>query len=251
MEDLLRKTGLLCGGGPLDAPSRLYVIDVETTGGATTDDVVEIGCLEISLAKQGSPSLSTRRFSYICKPAVEVGPYALAAHGMTTEYLMKAAKYTTGEVLLLLVDFMQGGSGVHESSKWFTAAKEGSRGVASNAMSFVVCGHNIQFDVRFLCAAAERYNVPELTRILGDSPTLCTMAMFSAMYPSLRKKSLAFACEFFGINRNPSAEERMLVIGDLRAKDSSSHHSALTDTFVTAELLLRMLPLVHLTNRGD
>eukprot|EP00758_Cryptobia_borreli_P004748 Tbor_TRINITY_DN4557_c0_g1::TRINITY_DN4557_c0_g1_i1::g.15814::m.15814 len=111
-----------------------------------------------------------------------------------------------------------------------------------------LAAHNLAFDWRFLNAMSSRYNVPMNSIIGQKEDCLCTQRLFRLMYPG-EPYSLQKVCDFLGVDRNPSEYVRHNIIGDIRNKGGNSTHSALTDAYIAAETLLKLVKIGDLAKK--
>jgi exodeoxyribonuclease X len=150
---------------------KLIVIDTETTGVESEDQVVEIG---LSVRSTARPLLRWR-WSSLVRPTVAVHPGARAAHHITDAEL---AEQRTMQELLRERDLPE----LHPE-----AADDGE---------VVLVGHNVSFDVRLL----RQSGVP--TRLL-DVPHICTLRCAREIWPDEEKHSNQFLRYSLGLRVDP------------------------------------------------
>ncbi len=171
------------------------VLDVETTGfAARTDRIVEIAVIRL-----GADGRRLGAYATLLDPGRDVGPTHV--HGISATDVLAAPRF--GDVLGDLAEMLRGA---------------------------IVVGHNVQFDLGFLRAEAERagHALPALA-------SLCTLALGRRFAGDLPRRRLRDCCEDAGI-------------------DLVDAHSALGDASATAELLLTYLARargVGITSLGE
>ncbi len=171
------------------------VFDVETTGLSVLggDRIIEIAGMKIKDSKKIDD------FHALINPERDIPPAASRVNGITSEMVEGAA--TASEALPKFLDFI---------------------GEAC------LVGHNIKFDLDFLC-----YQLALLgKRINTRVPTLDTLKMARTLAPGLQRYKLWFVAQSFGIE-----------IGEL--------HRAMADVELTAAVLNKLLELAEVDKVDD
>ncbi|ORW11360.1 hypothetical protein AWC14_18875 [Mycobacterium kyorinense] len=142
------------------------VVDLETTGGAATDAITEIGAVKV----RGGEVLG--EFATLVDPQRDIPPQIVRLTGITTAMVCDAP--TIGAVLPAFLEFSRGA---------------------------VLVAHNARFDVGFLRAAAERCGIP-----WSRPQVLCTVRLARRVLsreeaPSVRLAALA---RLFAIANQPT-----------------------------------------------
>ncbi|ORV12663.1 hypothetical protein AWB95_12180 [Mycobacterium celatum] len=152
-----------------DQPLRettFVVVDLETTGGAATDAITEIGAVKV----RGGEVLG--EFATLVDPQRDIPPQIVRLTGITTAMVCDAP--TIGAVLPAFLEFSRGA---------------------------VLVAHNARFDVGFLRAAAERCGIP-----WSRPQVLCTVRLARRVLtreeaPSVRLAALA---RLFAVANQPT-----------------------------------------------
>lgn len=135
------------------------VFDLETTGlRAETDEIIEIGALKVVDGKV------TERFAEFVKPKAPISPMITNITGITNDMVANARN--TMDIIQDFVEFCE---------------------------EFVLVGHNIMFDYKFMKKYAEMYELP--FQKLG----IDTLKIARKMHKDLESKSLSTLCTYYGI----------------------------------------------------
>src|ERR1700738_1137290 len=142
------------------------VVDLETTGGSPwTSGITEVGALKL---KGGEP---VGTFHTLVNPGVAIPPAVRYLTGITTSMVQPAPLMDA--VLPALLEFLGGA---------------------------VIVGHNVRFDMGFLCAAADRRGYPPRANRVVDT---CILAR-RLVGDEVRDCKLATLAEFFRTARRPT-----------------------------------------------
>lgn len=147
---------------------RVIVFDLETTGlDPRYDEIVEVGAVELTNL------VETRSFSQLANPTKLIPNKVRAVHGLSN-YLLRSMPNTV-EVLRLFME-------------WLGPDRD-----------FLMVGHNVQFDIRFLKAGIEHLNSSCGTAFSCDFKEFCTMQFLDIGF-SRTMVSLDLACRLFGVD---------------------------------------------------
>ncbi|KNH07003.1 DNA polymerase III subunit epsilon [Perkinsela sp. CCAP 1560/4] len=184
-------------------PHRAVVVDIETTGTSHSDQIIQIGAVEVI----GS-LITGNCFDVTVKPTVPINPMATSVHGICEAHYRR-------ECFPALKD-------VFDEFNAFVGS------------SLVVC-HNTGFDVKFLKLEGERVGLP-----FTPQSILCTMKLFRSIFVTteresgnvLKKSNLDFVSEYFGL-KNRLASDQFGV-------QRPTYHSAISDAMLTAKVYCTM-----------
>ncbi|MCV7231375.1 DEDD exonuclease domain-containing protein [Mycobacterium branderi] len=142
------------------------VVDLETTGGAATDAITEIGAVKV----RGGEVLG--EFATLVDPQRDIPPQIVRLTGITTAMVCDAP--TIGAVLPAFLEFSRGA---------------------------VLVAHNARFDVGFLRAAAERCGIPWTRPQVLCTVRLARRVLTREEAPSVRLAALA---RLFAVANQPT-----------------------------------------------
>lgn len=172
--------------------SRVIVFDLETTGlDHNFDEIVEVGAVELI------DLIETRSFSQLANPTKLIPENVRAVHGLSN-YLLRTMP-NTPEVLRLFME-------------WVGPERD-----------FLMVGHNVQFDIRFLKAGVEQLNSSCGTAYTCEFTEFCTMQFMEVAF-GRAKVSLDQACRLFGVDEYKTR----------------GMHSAIVDARLTGLLFCRL-----------
>jgi DNA polymerase-3 subunit epsilon len=172
-----------CPPARLDALSYV-VVDLETTGGRAVngDRITEIAAVVV---RRGE---ITDVFETLINPERPIPPWVTALTNITWSMVKDAPRF--GTVCERVLDVLEG---------------------------HVFVAHNARFDWAFLCAEVQR-----ATGRLLDGPRLCTVKLARKLLPQLRRRSLDYVANHYGV-------------------EITARHRAAGDAVATARVLVRLL----------
>ena len=146
-------------------PRRIVVFDVESTGFASDDVIIELGAVELLAGVRTGAQFH----SYIQHRKDSIS-FAMQVHGLDQRFLADKPP----------ADYV-----VPSFMRWVDGA--------------ALVGHNVSFDARMLDAELERLSLPPVP----SACLLCTKQLFSLLFPNYESgRKLDDLLEFFDVKRN-------------------------------------------------
>ena len=174
------------GKNLVEFPSEYIVFDVETTGlDSQFNEIIEIGAIKVKDGK------IIDNFNTLVKPEYEIDDFITDLTGITNEMVVHAPSIQ--EVLPKFLKYVE---------------------------SYILVGHNINFDINFVYDWALVLGLSPLTNNFVD-----TMRIGRRVLPELEHHRLIDLAEYFDI-------------------DTSGNHRALKDVYITNEVYGNLLQLI-------
>eukprot|EP01004_Peranema_trichophorum_P006334 NODE_5158_length_1058_cov_41.838503_g4601_i0.p1 GENE.NODE_5158_length_1058_cov_41.838503_g4601_i0~~NODE_5158_length_1058_cov_41.838503_g4601_i0.p1 ORF type:complete len:321 (+),score=46.80 NODE_5158_length_1058_cov_41.838503_g4601_i0:46-963(+) len=163
-------------------PSRIVVIDLETTGFGSEDQIIEIGAVEIISNDQNPQgTITDHQFHSFVKPEAEMKWQATLVHGITADILATAPHISS-----ILPEFF----------KYVDEAP--------------IVSHNISFDGRILDQECKRIG------LICSNLRFCTMKCFQKLHPN-HKADLDSVCFYYGIDSSSRDKQHGALIDAILA----------------------------------
>ena len=174
------------GKNLIEFPSEYIVFDIETTGlDSQFNEIIEIGAIKVKDGK------IIDNFNTLVKPEYEIDDFITDLTGITNEMVAQAPSIQ--EVLPKFLKYVE---------------------------SYILVGHNINFDINFVYDWALILGLSPLTNNFVD-----TMRIGRRALPELEHHRLIDLAEYFDI-------------------DTNGNHRALKDVYITNEVYVNLLQLI-------
>ncbi len=175
--------------------AEFIVFDVETTGLSATDGdrIIEIAAMKVK------GLVVVDKFYSLVNPQRSIPSAATNVNNITNE--MVAGAPAADEVLPRMIEFIGGGC---------------------------VVGHNVRFDLSFLCHELSRSN----RKLKDETPAIDTLKMAREILPYLSTYKLSYLARSLGVTVTET-------------------HRALADVDITVKVMLRLIEMAEEQNLSD